>query len=822
MKIITLISMFAMLLFLSGTVSSFTEKAPYKTHNSVTLIDSVVGSNTVRIMKIQANMVVDTAEELLLLVDRAKAKGANTVLYGDSKLNRFGIGQNPGNRWLTETQKFVDGVREREMDLLFMSITMGFCGSVISDDVNLTTGYPIKDQPLRLTNGELRPVSTASIPNGGFENYSGNVPDGWKFQDAAGTRTFVDTAVKRSGNASFRADAKGGAMSRIITSFNVKPFHQYTLRFWIKAENLSAQNVLAIVRDENNKERNLTNLRLSTPKADGSRTYFNRPNNLTLEWTEMRIAFNSLNATEVNLGLSMFGGTSGKLWWDDVSLLDTPALNWLNRADLPVTVKRQNGTALSIGTDVQNIVDPKLGQSGFAGKYDTHHSVPKIRPGNESRIQEDEVVTISGYHALPTANGQISCSWNNPEVYARMRMIHERMETTFKPDGYLLNYSEIRTGGWEPSDLQFGTSGAALAASIEQAYKDLEAVAPNAKFYFWNDMVDPNHNAKADYYQINNTLAESWNTLDPNKVVIATWWEGQKITDKGPASLKFFSDRGFEQVLGAYYDEDVANNFNRWQTAAQGVSGIVGNMYATWREDYSKIEPYGDLWWTTSEDETEDEVLVDSLSVTTSITEVRPGNTYALDIDYEASEERDIVGYFQQNRSPWAGYGYTKMTVPEGTGTRTISVRIDEATPTAIEGYKWVVFITPKNSTWKERLYLEKIDPVSCVAESNTPDETETDGNDTLEEEVKEENDFIKELIAYPNPIKGEVLNLGFAEKPTKIAIRIYDYDGKLIKVQNARESTDVAIEVGALNQGTYLVHVYYDDTFKVIKVLVE
>ncbi len=822
MKVITLISSFILLVLMGSTVVSFTDKEAFEPGENMTLFDSVVGTNQVRIMKIQANMVVDTADELLLLVDRAKAKGANTVLFGDSKLNRFGIGQNPGNRWQTETQKFVDGVREREMEILFMSIAMGFCGSVISDDANLTTGYPIEDQPLRLTNGELRPISTASVPNGGFENYSGNVPDGWNFQDAAGTRTFVDTVVKRSGNASFRAEAKGGEMSRIITTFNVQPFHQYTLRFWIKTENLSAQNVLAIIRDENNKARNLTNLRLSTPKADGSRQYFNRPQNLNLEWTEMRIAFNSLNATEVNLGLSMFGGTNGNLWWDDVSILDTPALNWLNRADLPIAVKRPDGTRLNMGTDVQDIVDTKLGQSGFAGKYDTHHIAPKIRVGTGSRIQEGEVVTISGYHALPTADGQISCSWNNPEVYARMRMIHERMATTFNPDGYLLNYSEIRTGGWEPSDTQFGTSGAALAASIEQAYKDLEAVAPGAKYYFWNDMVDPNHNAKADYYQINNTLAESWSTLDPNKVVIATWWEGQKITDRGPASLKFFADRGFEQVLGAFYDADVADNFSRWQTAAEGVSGIIGNMYATWRQDYSKIESYGDLWWTTSDGETEEETPIDSLSVTTSIPEVNPGNAYSLDIDYEASEERDIVVLFQQNSAPWKGYGYTRTAVPKGASTITLSIEIDEATPIETDGYKWVAFITPTKRTWKERLYLQRISPVSCVAEANETTDADMADNETLEEEIEEENGLTGELVAYPNPVKGEVLKLGFAKKPSKIAIRIYDYDGKLVKVQNERESKDLEIAVGTLNSGTYLLHVYYDDAFKVLKVLVE
>ncbi|WP_029489891.1 hypothetical protein [Aquimarina agarivorans] len=108
----------------------------------------------------------------------------------------------------------------------------------------------------------------------------------------------------------------------------------------------------------------------------------------------------------------------------------------------------------------------------------------------------------------------------------------------------------------------FSTSGEALANSIERAFKDLSEVAPNAKQYFWSNMIDPFHNAILNYYQINNTLDKSWLGVDPKKVTLATWWEGQKIIDNGTRSLKFFSDLGFDQILGAFYYEDVTTNYN--------------------------------------------------------------------------------------------------------------------------------------------------------------------------------------------------------------------------------------------------------------------
>ncbi len=553
-----------------------------------------------KILHMSANLVVDSAEKLFEYIDKAKAAGANTVLFSDTKLNTYGLNGTFSPRWDERMRTLREGVKKRGMKFHFISISMGFASGLIASNPNLTTGYPIRNQELRASNGELVPVKSANIVNGGFENFEGNKVSGWGFQDAVGQRTFIDTNIKRSGRASFRAKATGNQDSRIFTEFDVKPFHQYTLRFWIRTQNLTARNLAALIRDNNNKERTLTNLHISLPKDNGGRIYYNGANKLTTNgWKQVRIAFNSLNATRVNLALAVYGGKEGTIWWDDVQVLDTPSLNWLNRSDLPRNIKHANGKVLSFGTDVDLPVDKQLGISGFAGAFDTQHIGPKIRINSNANIKQGDIVKISGYHALPTVSGQVSASWNHPEIYRRMRTIHKRLYTDFKPDGFLLNYSEIRTGGWEPRDTRIGTSGAALAASIKRSFKDLFEVAPNAEYYFWSDMIDPNHNAISDYYQVNNTLNKSWVTLNPNKVTLATWWEGQKIIDKGTKSLKFFSDLGFKQVLGAFYDADVNTNYNQWKTASSGANNITGSIYATWvrPRNFSQIEKFGTLWW---------------------------------------------------------------------------------------------------------------------------------------------------------------------------------------------------------------------------------
>ncbi|MEM6803876.1 MAG: T9SS type A sorting domain-containing protein [Bacteroidota bacterium] len=572
-----------------------------------------IGTNE-KIIFFQTNLVVDPADSLLARIDRAKAKGANKVIFRDSKLDRYGLNGTAGTQWDAQMNAFVNGVKARNMDLILGTINMGFNGSILSSNPDLSTGYPIKQQAMIVRNGILEPIKSSGFSNGGFEDYNKNRPGSWWFQDSPGSITFIDTTVKRSGNASLRIDAQNAPLGRIFTRFPVKSFHQYVLVFWMKTERLSVDRILPLIRDENNRDRNLTNLSMSIAKSNGGRAYFREANNLDLDWTEIRIAFNSLNATEVNLGLGVFGGQSGKLWFDDVEIIDAPFLNWLNRTDLPKSLIH-NTQELDLGIEIEDPVDPLLGQSVFTGNYDCQHLPPAIRNLPNSPVQDEDSIFVNGYHAIITGpGGQVSGSWNHPEMFSKMRQIHEKLFNDFQPDGFHLNYTEIRAGGWEPLDLQFATAGAALAHSIGAAIDSIKVVAPGTEIYFWSDMVDPFHNARVNYYQVNNTLDQAWTSLDPDDVIIIPWWEGEKISNLGPSSLAFFDSLNFKQIIGGFYDADIQDNFNRWNTAARGITNITGSMYTTWTKDYSKIGNFGDNWWTINTSINDPEVL-DLLSI---------------------------------------------------------------------------------------------------------------------------------------------------------------------------------------------------------------
>jgi hypothetical protein len=68
-------------------------------------------------------------------------------------------------------------------------------------------------------------------------------------------------------------------------------------------------------------------------------------------------------------------------------------------------------------------------------------------------------------------------------------------------------------------------------------------------------------------------------------VVIVNWNYGKR-----DESLKFFADRGNPQLIAGYYDG--GQDTRKWLESAAKVKGVIGIMYTTWRNDYSKMEAF--------------------------------------------------------------------------------------------------------------------------------------------------------------------------------------------------------------------------------------
>jgi hypothetical protein len=555
-----------------------------------------------RWIRLSGNLVTDSVESFMTIVREAKASGADTVLFSDTKTSNFYAGT-LGQSWLNSMLEFQSAVRAEGMAFIVTTASVGYCQPILQMDQSLVNTMPAVDMPLTVQGGQLVPQQTAMLANGSFEaaGSEANKPADWGFQDSPGVTTFLDSSVAAEGATSMRFEGANSTsankMGRISTTAQVQPNQQYVLRYKFKADALNAGFIGPVVRGEGT-DVSLTNQHPSFVRSDGGRSYTQGADNLTTDWVEMELSFNSREFSSVSLFFGSWSTRSGVQWIDDVRIEAEPTLNIVRRDSLPVTLKKADGTPLTEGVDVAPISDPQLGTVPFPGSYESYHDAPPVTVASGSSLVEGDTVLMSAYHATITSSGQVGCSWNEPRTFELMKETHRQVAEVIKPDGILIDVEETRTGGWEPADTPFGTSGAAFANHVSTVVNDAHSVVGGIPLFMWNDMLDPTMNATADFYQVKGTLDQSWVGIDPAKVRIVNWRSDEKLRDLGDEGVKHFADLGYEQILAGFYDEDVADNHAAWTAASAGQPGIVGTMYTTWTDDFTQIDEFAALWWT--------------------------------------------------------------------------------------------------------------------------------------------------------------------------------------------------------------------------------
>ncbi len=554
-----------------------------------------------RWVRIEANLLVDDIDALMATVRTAKAAGATTVLFSDPKASNW-YASDFEDEWEPQMLQLRQAVRDEGMAFIITTASVGYCAPILAMDPSLASTMPTVDMPLRVRGGELVPESTATLINGSFEASStANVPDGWGTQDSPGQATFLDTAVAADGETSMRFEGANSAepskMARISTDATVLANQHYVLRFKFKAEALTAGFIGPIVRGGDT-EIDLTNQHPSLPTDGEGRNYSFGAENLTTDWVEMELAFNSREFDTVTMYFGSWTTASGTAWIDDVRIEPAATLNIVRRDNLPLTLTKADGTALIEGVDVQSVSDPQMGNIDYPGNFDTYHDAPPISVQPGGSLAEGDAVLLSAHHATVTAGAQVGCAWNEPGTFALMKEMHRQVATVIKPDGIMIDVEETRTGGWEPTDAPFETTGAAFANHVKTVVEDATAVAPDMALFMWSDMLDPTANAVDGYYQVKGNLAGSWVGVDPAKIRIVNWRSDEELRAQGAASVEHFADLGFEQIIAGFYDQDVAENHASWFDAIGDQPGIVGSMYTTWEGNFSQVEEFAELWWT--------------------------------------------------------------------------------------------------------------------------------------------------------------------------------------------------------------------------------
>ncbi|MGQ9729744.1 MAG: hypothetical protein ACUVX8_00590 [Candidatus Zipacnadales bacterium] len=462
----------------------------------------------------------------------------------------------------------------RKIEIIPTLFTAGYGGGILSHNRNLAAGLPVQNALFEVQDGEARVVADppVAILNGDFETFTGDRMAEYRFHDEPGVLSFADTDIFHSGKASLRFEEVGRNQhghGRVMQEVTVAPHRQYRVRVWLKTEKLDPADSLNI--QVYSQDRNIASRR-PTMKP-------------TQDWKEWGLEFNSLEATQVRIYVGLWGGKTGKLWVDDLSIEEVGPLNILHRPGTPVHVTRADtGEVCEAGRDYELPVDEKL------LNRDPTREAPSIKIPPGSRLHNGDRLRVSYYHAVIIGSGQVSICMSEPEVYeiweTQSRLLHEHLA----PTKFLLSMDEIRAGGSCAACKARGmTMGEILGDCITKQVALLRKYNPGCEVLCWSDMLDPNHNAHGNYYMVDGDFTGSWEHV-PKDLILACWYYSKR-----EASLAFFAERGFRTFGAAYYDGDDLTNPQGWLESLHRTPKALGIMYTTWRNKYDLLAAFGDL-----------------------------------------------------------------------------------------------------------------------------------------------------------------------------------------------------------------------------------
>ena len=516
----------------------------------------------VRWFYMQTNLAVAAnVDNVISVMERASKVGYNGMVITDSK---FSILDNVYAPYFINAEKVRKKGEELGIAITPAVADMGWSSGLLSHDVNLIEGQPVKRMPFIVKGGMLTPERFVNYANSGLEEVNGDKLVGFSYQDGPGEISFSDNATKHGGARSIRFEKyKGNA--RIMHPLVVRPWQQYRVRFWLKTEGVAPVSEFRCFA-----------------MGEGGKvlSFMDTGAKATQDWTEHTIIFNSQNFDKLTLYTGLWGGSAGKFWLDDISVEEAGFLNVLRRPGAPIKLETEGGSPVSEGSLVDKVVDTHLGTTPWMGEYTFTHEAPPIH----TKLQEGTKIYASFSHAVATDSGKTAICPSEPKTMEILKDSFSRIASLWKPKGLFLAHDEIRVAGVCPL-CSSSTPGALYAKNLRQCIDLSRKTVPGGMTLVWSDMFDPAHNAVDGYYLAGGTWKESWKGLDPN-VTIMNWNSG-----KPNESLPFFASLGCHQILSGFYDAPV-DGIKPWLAAAKSVKNIDGVMYTTWVGDYSKLEAF--------------------------------------------------------------------------------------------------------------------------------------------------------------------------------------------------------------------------------------
>lgn len=530
-----------------------------------------------RWLYLQQNLqVAENLPKIEAILRRAAKSGYNGVVLADYKLN---VLDRVPDHYFKNAARFREICRELNLEIIPTIASFGYSSGILAHDANLAEGLPARDVPLVVKGTHAVAENDRNLVPGDFESREADTFKGWGFQDEPGKGTFADASVKHGGGTSLRIENPSGVTGnrRVSKPLKVRPWSQFHASVWIKTQGFeSAGDAKMFAMSPAGRVLSHSNLGVKRDQ----------------DWTLHHAVFNSLDSSEIRFYVGAWGCRGGKLWMDDLRLVEEPFVNLVRRPGCPLVVKDETGkTTYSEGRDFAELRDPQLGTTPWPGEFDVYHSPPTLTLLSGSRIKDGQKLRVSFFHAVTIYDNQVPCSLTDPKVFEIFKDQIQRVQKIFEPKTYFLSHDEIRVANWSEPDLASGkTAGQQLADNVRRCAELVRGMNPQARLCIWSDMFDPHHNAVKDFYLVNGDLAGSWEGL-PKETIIMNW-----NSDKPAPSLKHFANHGHAQVLAGYYDAP-PERIKGWLKAGEGVTGLRGAMYTTWQNNFSDLEKFATAAW---------------------------------------------------------------------------------------------------------------------------------------------------------------------------------------------------------------------------------
>jgi hypothetical protein len=449
---------------------------------------------------------------------------------------------------------------------------VGYGGGALSHDRNLAEGLSVEGARFEVRGGEARfvPDNAVRLVNGGFEDFSGQKFAGFNFHDLPGSVSFVDTDVRHDGRAALRLEnfaAAPAGNGRVMQEVRVKPRRCYRVSLWVKTEGLQPTGAFRVQVLAGNRSLAPRSFRLAS----------------TGDWQKLTLLFNSLTYDSVRIYAGMWNGKGGKLWIDDWTVEEAGPLNVLQRPGTPVTVQNEDGTVTyTEGTDYAPLTDPNY----QVQRVDRPAPAIKISAG--SRIRDGQALRVSWYHPMVINDSQVTLCMAEPALYEVFDHEAKLLAERLRPKRVMLNMDEIRMGG-SCQACRGRNMAELLGECITKQVAAIRRYSPEAQIYIWSDMLDPNHNARANYYLVEGDYTGGWRHVP--KDIIPTIWS----REPREKSLQFFAAEGFTTLIGCYYDAPDLKDVERWIGVTRAMADVRGLMYTPWEKKYELLPAFGDL-----------------------------------------------------------------------------------------------------------------------------------------------------------------------------------------------------------------------------------